>query len=501
MQETEKNIEKIMKAVEQILAGRKVTGNLDPAMITAIKQLLKTSDVAVDSKFKKSLDRVIRDTLSQIAKQRSKKPYSLKESLMKYFLTFLSGAFATTIIALIVLNQLDVITFPFQSVEDGTVITQTDDRATGEMVSGEANVATEVSHEDFGDLPALAEGGAVADGKGGGGSAMGMGGGGGYMPPYYGGELYPPKVTYTYSSEEKIEVPQSMTIYKTEKTEISAKKLDGMMKDFGVVLSKLVKEGVFAMTYMNFYNSETKRSYNIDFSSGVLSFYTNIEYDPNRKQPAEEDIPQDRVLLRIANSFLQEHGIDPSTLNPPEVDKRWKIYYDQEKRAMQENGGTYQLYIPTTMSVVYPKMLDGIAIVDFSGGKIGDVRVDIDIIDNIVTGGSINLSLSLEKTQYPTQAFDQITKILKETGGTNGFNYGPMPLQIGTPEDNLKPPTIDADYTKAELVYIEKYQWTNNETKIYYVPVVMFTGKVKHSDQKEPYDQVTFVPIISADSF
>lgn len=509
MQESDKNIERILQAAEQILAGKKVTVKLDPDILSAIKQLVNKREVSADPRFKKTLDKKIKKTLQEISKQRTQKNFtSLKEKVMKYFLVFLSGAFATSIIAIVVMNQLDIISFPGGVSEPKTPISQ-DTQVNAELgiLGGESIV--EVSHKDFGDVPALDEVVAQDAGKVSSDAVatapMGLGGGGGYAErsyiPYPGGDLYPPEVEYSYSGDKNVSVPQSMGIFRTKKTTVAASRLQVLMSEFGVNFQNLLKDGGFVLNYMNFYSDATEQNYNIDFNSGSISFYINQEYNPNRKNPTEKDIPTDQVLIGIANKYLRDHGIDPSTLNSPEVDKRWEEYYIQEKKMMEESGQNYPMYIPTTMTVVYPKQIEGIQVVDFGGGKIGDVRIDIDIIDKKVMSGSINLNTSYEKTEYPAQNISTIISILEETGGTNGFQFGPTPLRLDIPENDLKPASIKAAYEKAELAYVEKYHWSDGGSKIYYIPVVMFKGKVTNSELKEPYDQTTFVPVISSKNF
>jgi hypothetical protein len=292
-----------------------------------------------------------------------------------------------------------------------------------------------------------------------------------------------------------------MAIYKTKKTEITSTRLGSLLKNFGAAAGDFIRNGKVVMQNMSFFNSSEKRSYNVDFNSGIINFHTNRDYDPNRKRTTEEDIPEDSELISIANAFLREHGIDPATLNTPEIDKRWMVYYEREKKRMEESGEKYPMHIPSEMNVVYPRMIDGIPVVDYGGGKVGQVRINIDILDNQVMSGSVNLSLNMDKTEYATQNSESLISILKETGGTNAFRYGPTPLRIDTPDEDLKPVKIDANYKEAILAYIEKHQWKEGENKIYYIPVVMFKGDIDSSAQEESYEQVTFVPVISSKNF
>ena len=506
MQESDKNIDKIIKAAEEILAGKKVSVSLEPEMLTAIKQVLAKKEIQADPNFKKSLDKNIKKALLDITKVR-KSNHPLKEKAMKYFLTFLSGSFATAIIVMVVLNQLNVVDLPFneektQEVEFSDEVVTED---IGELLDSEAGEVNEVSHKDFGDVPDLSD--TNTQDKGDGGEEFvvmtaGKGGGGGgeammesrMMPPYPGGDLYPPEVNYTYSNNTEPSIPSSIPIYKTIKTEIVSARLGSLLNNFGVAAGKFIKNGKLTMQNMSFYNSSEKKNYNVDFNSGVINFYTNRDYDPDKKSPTKEDILDEDELINIANSFLKEHDIEPAILNAPEVDERWKDNYDENHP-----------FFPSEMTVIYPRTIDGLSVVNgYNGEKVGQVRINIDVIDKQAMSGSVNLSLDMDKTEYPTQKFSTIKETLEKTGGTNALNYGPTPLRIDAPDEDLKPYIINVDYYKeATIVYIEKSQWRDGGNKIYYIPVIMFKGHASHSNDKQTVynDQVTFVPVISAKSF
>ncbi len=505
MKESDKNIDKVIQAAEEILTGKKVSVKLDPEILTAIKQVLAKKEIQADPNFKKSLDKNIKKALLNITKVR-KSSHPLKEKIMKYFLIFLSGSFATALVVVVALNQFNVIDFPFEkdlTQEEKTIgedIVDLDDVSA--LLNEEADEINEVSHKDFGEVPDIGSAGTQSKGGDDGvettsATFAGKGGGGGeimmesrMIPPYPGRDLYPPEITYTYSGSTEVSIPGSMSIYKTKKTEIASTRLESLLGNLGMVAGKFIENGKLTMQHMSFFNSGEKRSYNVDFNSGIINFHTNREYDREKKRPTKKDVPADSELINIANTFLKEHGIDPSTLNTPEIDKRWETYYNED-----------QDFVPSEITVIYPRMIDSVFVVDYSGGKVGQVRISIDIIDKQAMSGSVNLSLNMDKTEYEAQKFSAIKETLEKTGGTNAFNYGPMPLRIDTPDEDLKPYTIDANYKEATLAYIEKYQWKDNETKIYYIPVVMFKGDISNSEQEKPYEQVTFVPVISAESF
>lgn len=76
------------------------------------------------------------------------------------------------------------------------------------------------------------------------------------------------------------------------------------------------------------------------------------------------EIPADDVLIGIANDFLKEHGIDVSTYGTPEVDNQWKIDYDKQTDKTLA-------YVPESMRVVYPQLVDGKPVYEEYGPKAG----------------------------------------------------------------------------------------------------------------------------------
>ncbi len=76
------------------------------------------------------------------------------------------------------------------------------------------------------------------------------------------------------------------------------------------------------------------------------------------------DIPADDQLIAIARSFVGEHGVDLSQYGEPEVDNAWRVQYEAapDKSTM---------YVPETMRVVFPLLIDGKPAYDQGGAKNG----------------------------------------------------------------------------------------------------------------------------------
>lgn len=491
MDENKKNIEILLKLADDILSGRKVTEKIDAKLLMALKQLLNKTECTIDSAYRSRLDVAIRQKLKEIHQQSALFHYP--PPFMKYTLTFLAGTFAALFIGVFVVNQLGWVPLTPSTPQ----VTQT------QTPSVQVN---EVPNDDFGDVPSLSEAiSARPDAKIS--ANYGVGGGGiaaerSFMPPYPGGDLYPPEVKYIYSGDRSLSVPQSVGIYRARENVTPVTAIESLVGAvLGVNIKNLMSSTSVMLQNMNFQDPSDNINYSIDLMYGQVNFYTYREFTGNEKQPTEKDIPSDDVLISMANNFLTSKGFSLTSLEKPEVDKEWYKYFLLEKSRAADEKIAFNPYIPREIQVIYPMKIEGVQVVSFGGTKEASIRLSIDIIDKKVVSGNFTTIQNFDKTDYAAETAAAIIATLEKTGGTNAYNFGPRPLELRAPGDELKPSTIDVDYKTGELAYVRKDSWKNNRTYIYFIPVVMFKGQAKHSEQKEPYDQVTFVPVISAASF
>lgn len=96
-----------------------------------------------------------------------------------------------------------------------------------------------------------------------------------------------------------------------------------------------------------------------------------------RLMPKLSDIPADAELIRIAGAFLNEHDIDVSSYGTPVVDDAWRVTYDsmEDKR---------YAWIPDTLRVIYPLIVDGEPVIE-AGGEPAGISVQVSIRHDRVT--------------------------------------------------------------------------------------------------------------------
>ncbi len=215
---------------------------------------------------------------------------------------------------------------------------------------------------------------------------------------------------------------------------------------------------------------------NFDFLEGRVSLSPAYErwYQPKcvngvceyARQLTEKDVPPSSTLIDIANKFVADYNIDLSHFGQPQVDDQWKT------GAVPLNGEP--MYIPETISVVYPLIVDNQEISESSGIPFG-LRIQVDI-RKMKVQGAWNIGLyNYEKSNYEVET--NVERILKVAETGMGVWYGDTSakkeLQLGAPE----------------RIYIPHYQYiqetlTSNEL---YIPALRFPVLNVPNDQ--PYFQ------------
>lgn len=122
---------------------------------------------------------------------------------------------------------------------------------------------------------------------------------------------------------------------------------------------------------------------NVSMYDGSVSINQAWEYWPHPEnncqtedcyrglQPKLSDIPADAELIRIAGEFLADHDIDLEGYGDPTVDHAWRREYDrtEDKR---------YAWVPESMRVVYPLIVDGKTVTEAGGGPAGiSVQVSV----------------------------------------------------------------------------------------------------------------------------
>ncbi len=307
-------------------------------------------------------------------------------------------------------------------------------------------------------------------GLGGGGSSLsaidpkiGIGGGGdmGFVPPMQ-------NLKYTYVGDKLPELAGEQSVLR-RLTDSGKSGVVDLIKKFSFGLININK--FTQVKLQNFTLSEDKEfgyGVSVDLTQGSINIYQNWEKWPHPEASCQSedcyrqyrvklsDIPEDSVVLGIAKNFLTEYGVPLAGYSDPIVQKDW--LQDYERSADKSS-----FYIPDSVSVVFPLIIEGKSVLDEGGNPTG-ISVSVDARNQRVNGVYGLFSRKYEQSNYQGET-DQ-SRIIKiaETGGFR--NYLPYS------QEGAETLTVELGTPKLELVQI--WHFANGASKELYVPAYVF---------------------------
>lgn len=167
-----------------------------------------------------------------------------------------------------------------------------------------------------------------------------------------------------------------------------------------------------------------------------------------RLRPSLSDIPADAELIRIASQFLNDHEVDLTGYGSPTVDHAWRQAYDatEDKR---------YAWVPDTIRVVYPLIVDGQTVIE-AGGEAAGISVQVSIRHDRVTD-----VWGLMAYQFDRETHDGVTERaqVEEFLDMAGMH---------TPEA----PVVTVSNPREGFVRI--YTYEDNRNREYFVPALLF---------------------------
>ena len=162
------------------------------------------------------------------------------------------------------------------------------------------------------------------------------------------------------------------------------------------------------------------------------------------------DVPADGTLISLATRFVSAHGIGTSHYGAPAVDSRWKSWTGYGE------GG--EVYVPDSISVIYPLVIEGENVYGESGDPIG-MSVNVNIRSKEVTGVWDITSHRYERSLYTAETdMGRILKIASQGGYRQYYPYF-----YDEAEGSLRTKKIDLKIGTPELVYMKF--WKYDEAK------------------------------------
>lgn len=199
---------------------------------------------------------------------------------------------------------------------------------------------------------------------------------------------------------------------------------------------------------------------NISMADGSVSINQAWEFWPHPEnnctdeacyrnlQPTLSDVLADADLLKISNAFLAEHDIDLSSYGDPIVDKAWRDQYEavEDKR---------YAYVPDSIRVVYPLVVDGKTVTEAGGGPAG-VSVQVSIKHKRVSDVWGLMTYQFDRKDHPAVSERaDVEKFLGMSGSQTP----------DAPTIALKNPTIG---------FVRLYDYQNGVNTELFVPALIF---------------------------
>lgn len=199
----------------------------------------------------------------------------------------------------------------------------------------------------------------------------------------------------------------------------------GKLKNTEVVSLQIMEDREFG--YVVYFN----------FDDNSLSINQNWQTWPRPdprlgyEQLTEADVPSDDKLIALANAFLKEYGVDTNNYGEPQVND----FRRNQPRVLFEEGASY--YIPDTIPVIYPYLLDSQIVYD-QEGNVSGISVEVNIRHNRVSGAYGLVIPTYESSSYTAVTDSAMIIESAETGGLNRLYDNPdaretITLELGTP--------------------------------------------------------------------
>lgn len=239
----------------------------------------------------------------------------------------------------------------------------------------------------------------------------------------------PEKVEYKYIFDpEDIVLPESLVaVYKQVNSQSSAQSMGKILNGFDLGVIDLNNFSAAEVKSVRLAEEKDFGYYiNINLEENSVNINQNWEKWPRPDRDCRDeacfkkyrlkisDVPSDKKIIDLASNFIEKMGVDLRLYGEPEVDRRF------EKEA--EISNNQEVWVPETLSVVYPLRIENQDVHDYSGRKSG-LNVFVDIRNMKVSGLSSLKPYNFEASNY--EAVDDLEKV-KEIieQGDRRYHYG-----------------------------------------------------------------------------
>ncbi len=321
------------------------------------------------------------------------------------------------------------------------------------------------------------------------GSAGGYGGGGDakLIAPY-------PETTYTfkYNGSHLPGLDAQQSVFKRNKEGLGnpSDSILGAIRLGLLNIQKLISPTIESLSISE--NRERGYIANINFIEGSVSLYENWRtwrfperecqdeacYNRYRLSPA--DMPSDEVIIATANQFLADYSVNTSNYGKPVVQNYWRQEYE---RAADKSV----IYIPDTVNVIYPFVVDGKVVFD-EGGFPAGLNVSVNVRHNIVSNLYEITTQQYSKSDYPGFTDEEAIIKLAENGGFRNY-YSIYPAG-----GNVKKVSVELGTPTVSMMRLWQYNEKFGTSEDLYVPSLIFP--VMNKAETGYYRDNVIVPLV-----
>lgn len=262
----------------------------------------------------------------------------------------------------------------------------------------------------------------------------------------------------------------------------------------GKQLAEFIKKSKFGLVNLPSFSSlglqnlqllEDKQfgySINVSFDEGTITIgpdYRKWNFSEVRNPLPASSLPADAELIKLADAFVKEYGIDTSIYGQPVVENKTYVGNDTAGKNVE--------FAMDNVNVTYPLMLGGTEVYDESGNKYG-LQVGVDIRLNKVSGVYNLTGQVYESSKYSLET--EASKVIDVA--VNGPQHQVMLLMEGQDQPQVKTETLTIQAPKRVLM--RHLVYANEVTTELYVPALLFPVQQKKG---VPYYQKNIVvPLI-----
>lgn len=285
----------------------------------------------------------------------------------------------------------------------------------------------------------------------------------------------PVKYNYNYIGDDFEIKGAEAYVYKYKNISNPDKDITKIFKNVKFGLVDINKFDSLGLNYLSLTeDKDFGYSINFDFVAGTINIGENYEKWPNnlnldcvygvdcfeKTMLQAKDMLSDEEIIKIADNFLSNYKIEKNNYADPVIQNNWQTYFESDEEIKE--------YIPETVQVIYPLLIDGKKVYDEGAYPVG-LNVNVNIRHKKVAGV---YNLRVENYESSLYKINTNTQDILSKAKDGGFN------SYLSENSEIKNVNIDSP----ELALIRIYNYTDSGSEELLVPGLIFTVKNKEEN-------------------